>query len=102
MQEKHEYDEFKPENQLINPKVPQTPYEPGSSLLAGRASTHPEVLVSREIIYTVALNLLDLQLIPLRSCPFFITESAPGISLRCFIDETPLLKLPKRSLADRA
>ena len=33
---------------------------------------------------------------------FFITEFAPGISLRCFIVETALLKLPKRSLADRA
>ena len=53
----------------------------------------PQALVSLEMIYPLTLSFLNLVLISLKRVHFFFTESAPVILLRCFIVETPVLKL---------
>ena len=103
MQEKHGHDELKSE---IISAVPTPKHPPLLMMLNHRfggkgAVLTPLALVSSEIIYTITLNLLNFVSISLRTSPFFFTESAPGISLRCFNVETPLLKLsPGQSLSD--
>lgn len=96
------HDELKSENQPSTSKHHPLLMIPDHRFNGKGPVPTPQALVSLEMIYPLTLSFLNLVLISLRTCPFFSTESAPVKVLRCFIDETPLLKLPKRSLPDRA
>ena len=89
-------------NLKINTKAPHPPYKPGSSFWWDMSATHPVSTYKPRNNLHLKTKFVESVINSIKNESFFFRESSPVIALRCFIDETPLLKLPKRSLADRA